>query len=159
MQIPKLFKVTHWGIATVVVLNAFILKSGDPPHRYLGYTALGLVLVRGVFSFKYKTEFVFSFSELKRFIKSLFRMSPLDYEPKRNPLASYVYVFIWLCVVCLALSGWLMGLDAFWGDETLEEIHEIISNILLALVAMHLFGMLTDFIFHKRKPWKKMLKG
>ena len=86
-------------------------------------------------------------------------MSPLDYEPKRNPLASYVYVFIWLCVVCLALSGWLMGLDAFWGDETLEEIHEIISNILLALVAMHLFGMLTDFIFHKRKPWKKMLKG
>lgn len=159
MQIPKLFKVTHWGIATVVVLNAFILESGDPPHRYLGYTALGLVLVRGVFSFKYKTEFVFSFSELKRFIKSLFRMSPLDYEPKRNPLASYVYVFIWLCVVCLALSGWLMGLDAFWGDETLEEIHEIISNILLALVAMHLFGMLTDFIFHKRKPWKKMLKG
>ena len=159
MQIPKLFKVTHWGIATVVVLNAFILESGEPPHRYLGYTALGLVLVRGVFSFKYKTEFVFSFSELKRFIKSLFRMSPLDYEPKRNPLASYVYVFIWLCVVCLALSGWLMGLDAFWGDETLEEIHEIISNILLALVAMHLFGMLTDFIFHKRKPWKKMLKG
>ena len=159
MKIPKLFKLTHWGIAIVVVLNAFILESGDPPHRYLGYTALGLVLARAVFSFKYKTDFVFSLSELKRFIKSLLRMSPLDYEPKRNPLASYVYIFIWLCDVGLAFTGWLMGLDAFWGDETLEEVHEIISNILLALVAMHLMGMLTDFIFHKRKPWKKMLKG
>ena len=54
MQIPKLFKVTHWGIATVVVLNAFILESGDPPHRYLGYTALGLVLVRGVLALNIK---------------------------------------------------------------------------------------------------------
>ena len=158
MKIPGLVKFIHWGVVVVIVLNSFILEAGDPPHRYLGYTAIALVILRLLYGFKYDSHFTFNLSKLKAFIVSLIKFNPQDYGEQRNPLASYVYVLIWVCVGALALTGWLMGLDAFWGDETIEEIHEIISNILLGLVVAHLIGMLTDFYFHKRKPWLKMLK-
>lgn len=60
--------------------------------------------------------------------------------------------------VCF-VSGWMQGLDAFWGDESLEEIHKFIGNALMGLVAIHLIGIARDAIIHKRKSWMSMVDG
>jgi cytochrome b len=52
-----------------------------------------------------------------------------------------------------------MGLDRFWGNQTLEDIHEIISNVLLALVCVHLSGVFLDSFTSKRKTWMVMITG
>ncbi|MGE5086203.1 MAG: cytochrome b/b6 domain-containing protein [Bacillota bacterium] len=160
---PKTVRLIHWAIAILVTLNLFILEEGDPPHRYIGYAAVFLVAIRFFYGFTTKTEASFqrlplSFRELKRFLAAKARFEKIDY-PGHNPAASWVYILIWLCILCLAITGFMMGLDRFWGDETLEEIHELFSNAVLALVVIHFIGIALDSIQYKRKTWLGMITG
>ena len=160
---PYYIRIIHWIIALTVVLNIFILEEGDPPHRNLGYLALGLVLVRFFLGFINKKKNLFpalplKWSDIKTHATSHFNGPPVDYEG-HTPLASVVYVLIWICLIGLAISGWMLGLDAFWGDETLEEIHGAISTGLEVLVVIHFIGIALDSYFWKRKTWMSMIKG
>jgi len=40
-------------------------------------------------------------------------------------------------VLGLGLSGWMQTLDAFWGEEWLQDIHLILGNTLIGLVGLH----------------------
>lgn len=103
-------------------------------HRYLGYTALSVVLFRILISNKKKVTYY-------------------------NPKAKYVYWSIWACIFSLATTGFMMGLDYFWGSQRLEDIHNVISNILLGLVFIHLCGVFLDAWINKRKTWMVMITG
>lgn len=76
-----------------------------------------------------------------------------------NPKAVYVYYAIWAMIAGLGVSGFMMGLDRFWGNQTLEDIHEAISNLLLVLVTLHLFGVFFDAYKNKRRTWMLMISG
>lgn len=160
---PYYIRLIHWVIAIIVVLDIFILEEGDPPHRILGYIALGLVIIRFFLGIVSKKKNLFpalplKLNDIKTQITSHLKGKPHDYEG-HTPLASVVYVLIWICLIGLAISGWMMGLDAFWGDETLEEIHSIISDGLYVLVIIHFIGIAFDSYFFKRKSWMTMFKG
>lgn len=160
---PYYIRLIHWIIAIIVVLDIFILEEGDPPHRILGYVALGMVAIRFILGFVDKGHVKWSalplkFSEIKKQITSHFTGKHVDYEG-HTPLASWIYILIWMCIIALAVTGWMMGLDAFWGDETLEEIHGAISNGLEVLVVIHFIGIAVDSYLFKRKTWMAMFKG
>lgn len=160
---PYYIRLIHWIIALTVILNIFFLEEGDPPHRILGYIAVGLVIARfflGVTDKKNQRfpALTLRWSAIKKQITSHFNGKPVDYEG-HTPLASLVYVLIWGCLIALAISGWMMGLDAFWGDETLEDIHGAISNGLEILVIIHFIGIAVDSYTFKRKTWLSMIKG
>lgn len=59
----------------------------------------------------------------------------------------------------VALSGWLMTTDAFWGQGWLEEIHEVLSNGLLVLIALHVAGVIIESIRHRENLVKAMITG
>ena len=134
LRLAPVFRILHWSVALVVVLNSFVLEEGDPPHRYLGYACFSFVVIR-LFLFKKRTV------------------------PHYNPKAKYLYWAIWLCIGALASTGFMMGLDQFWGNETLENIHELISNILLGFVFIHLSGVFFDAFQNKRRTWMVMITG
>ena len=156
-------RILHWTIAGAVLLNLFILESGDPPHQWAGYTAFAAFFLRFIWgfiggelsrfrSFPIHPREVFSFS------KSLALWKPREY-PGHNPLASLAYFAIWACVAGLGISGWMMGLDRYWGEEWLEEIHANIGLALQVLLGIHLFGVAIDACLHRRKSWMAMIDG
>lgn len=156
----KYTRFIHWTVATIVLLNAFVLEEGDPPHRYLGYVAVALVILRGIIGFKgmkYERFSNFPIGEWKEFLQTHFKRT--HHYIGHNPLASLTYFFVWGCILVLGLTGWMMGLDAFFGDDTLEEIHIYASNSLLFLVAVHLVGIAVDSILYKKKTWLAMITG
>ncbi len=157
-------RIIHWGIALIVFLNLFVLEGGDLPHEWFGYAAAAFVLIRifwgikgGVFSrfvnFPLKPTQVFQFLK-----QDFFSRKSIPYKG-HNPLASLVYILIWLLIICLAISGWMMGLDAFWGSDWLEETHEYFSLALEFLIIFHLVGILIDSIKYKRRTWLAMITG
>jgi cytochrome b len=159
---PLWLRGLHWLIAIIIILNAFVLEDGDPPHRYLGYVAFAAVLIRflmgfigiGVVSFKH---FPLGLSNIKHFLSTHFKKTH-SYEG-HNPLASWVYIVIWILVLLLGVTGWMLGLDYFFGDETIEDIHSLFSDALIVLVIIHLIGIGIDAILYKRKTWMGMING
>ncbi len=148
-------RLLHWLVAIPVALNFFI-DGGDLPHEILGYVALGGVLVRFIWGFISRdhanfNSFPLSWQEVKR--------SHTQSYPGHNPLASWTYILIWICVILLGITGFMMGLDAYWGEEWLEDLNEQLSTALSALVILHFLGIILDGIKHKRKTWLGMITG
>ncbi len=84
-----------------------------------------------------------SFSHIKIFLKKS-SLTPRAAVFGHNPAACFVYFGIWITVFCLGFSGWMMGLDAFWGEEWLEEVHGIFAKVMMVLVSLHLIGIAMD---------------
>lgn len=132
---PWSIRLIHWGLALVIILDTFFVE--DEAHRYLGYAGAGLIILRLFLGFTLKAKIP---------------------EP-RNKMALTVYFLIWTDVIALAVTGWMLGLDAYFGDEQIETIHTQLSNFLIALVIIHLIGMVLDAIRNQRKTWMGMISG
>ncbi len=157
-----LTRIIHWAIALPVLLN-FFLEGGDSIHKVLGYIALAGLVVRIIWGLVSQDKahvkfFLIKTSDIKDHLLSMAQNKVKDY-PGHNPLASVTYIIIWILVGLLGISGYMRGLDAFWGEEWLENLHESFSNILVVLVFCHLAGIIWDGIKYKRKTWKGMITG
>jgi cytochrome b len=156
-------RLIHWVIAVAVILNLWVLEEGDDPHQISGYVALAATSLRIIWGFwggpqSRFSAFPVSFFQLRTFIRNRGTQSP-DQYPGHNPLASLVYLGVWFCILGLGLTGFMMGLDAFWGDETLESIHGAIANVMQGLVVLHLLGIIMDSMKFRRSTWLSMFTG
>lgn len=155
-------RLSHWLIAIPIMLDFFI-EGGDISHKVLGYIALVVTCFRFVWGFITKDEA--SFSSFPLHVKKTYEYAINTftknkiYYPGHNPLASWVYICMWILVVFLGITGFMMGLDRFWGEDWLEELHEIFSNCLLVLVVFHILGLILDSWKFKRKTWLGMFTG
>lgn len=157
---PLSVRLIHWALAAVIVLDMFWLE--DDLHNYAGYFGVLLIVLRLIIGIRGKgierlSSLPLKFSDFKFYLR--YHLAGKAHYEGHNPAASLVYLLMWLLVVLLAISGWMMGLDAFWGDERLHNIHELLSNSLLVLIILHLFGILLDAFIYKRKTWMAMISG
>lgn len=157
-------RVLHWGLAIIVLLNLFWFEEGDEVHRWVGYAAVGIVVARMLLGFwglphERFGGFPLGFQSLKKFILGVFRGSKAESFSGHNPLASWIYILMWLAVIALGVTGWMMGLDRFFGDDLLNEIHAKISDFMIALIVLHMVGMLFDSFRYRRHTWLSMFTG
>jgi cytochrome b len=62
-------------------------------------------------------------------------------------------------VLSLGLTGWMQGLDAFWGDEWLEELHEGLAATLQGLVLLHVGAALLMSHLERTNLIRAMITG
>ncbi len=155
-------RLIHWLIAIPVILNYF-LETGDMPHKVVGYLSLFGLLLRalmgiwsqGTANFK---NLPLKKEEVKKFLQFLFDRKFQAY-PGHNPLASWTYIFIWLNVLFLGISGFMMGMDQFWGLDWPEDLHRFFSYTMQVLLFLHLLGLALDSIKYKRVSFLAMITG
>ena len=67
-------------------------------------------------------------------------------QPERhlghNPLGGWMVLALLIQLLALALTGWLYQTDAFWGEAWLADLHAALGWTLLALIALHVAGVL-----------------
>jgi cytochrome b len=77
-----------------------------------------------------------------------------------NPLGGVMVVGLLVTLLGICVSGWMMTLDIFWGDERLEELHEIAANLLVfGLVLLHLAGVLFTSLSERVNRVRAMITG
>lgn len=150
-------------MALAIITNLYILEQGDPPHRYLGYAVVGTVFLRllyGLIKNDYTSikNFPLSIKNLKVYLTDKLKHKDNHYVG-HNPAASVVYVLMWALVVLLGLSGFMMGTDFFFGEDWVQDSHELFSILMQILIVSHFVGMAMDYIQFKKKTWLKMFKG
>ena len=123
---------SHWYVALAIVTNLYLLEQGDEPHRYLGYTIVAVIVLRLIYGLKKNINI---------------------------PTAFWVYKLMWLIVMLLGISGFMMQTDYFFGEDWLQDVHKIFSIVMQILIVSHIAGLTIDYLLFKRKLWLKMIKG
>lgn len=157
----RVVRFVHWSVATLVLANFFI-ESG-PRHRYIGYLAVALVALRLVWGFTSSGYARFSrwWPGIREIITYL-RQTMAGNAPRYlgiNPMGASMAVLLWLLIASLGVTGWMTGLDAYWGEEWLEDLHETLAYVLLACVSIHVSSVIAVSIRNRENLPKAMLTG
>lgn len=142
-------------------------------HAFFGSIfALALILrvFWGLFGTKYSRFKDFSFSGLFGYFFATFG-GKREHFIGHNPASSVAIIFILaLGLICVILGFLTLGVSGSSGvfaflEGEFESIafvpkaHEILANILLGIVCVHILGALIDFIFFKGEALKSMVTG
>lgn len=64
-----------------------------------------------------------------------------------------------LLVAAICASGWMMTTDAYWGVAWVQKAHEFLTDSLLALLALHVGGVVVASVRHRENLVLAMLTG
>lgn len=157
-------RIFHWLLAATVFTNFFINDDGNKWHRYTGYVACALIAFRFIWGFFSKNpyshprHFFPSIRSVKNFIKLKIK-NPSERTIEHNPIAGLVMILMCLLVLILGLSGWMSRLDAFWGEDWVEEWHEITAQILMITVLVHVLSVFVESFLQKENLIASMIHG
>ncbi len=153
----------HWSLVTCVALNLWLLEEGDPPHEWVGYAAMALVVLRVFWGFVGTRHARFADfwptpARLREHLRAL-RRGDHPPTPGHNPLGALMMLGLMGLVLLLGFTGWLQGTDRFWGNEALETLHEWLADGLLALAGLHAAAALLVGRLERTRLIKAMFTG
>jgi cytochrome b len=142
-------------------------------HRYSGYTLLGLLIFRIYWGFAGSSSARFSkFLRSPRGLIAYLRESREGHRHAgHNPLGGWsvaAMLTLMLAQVAIGLfvsdvdgleSGPLSHLVSFDTSRTLAEIHEIVFNVILTLIALHVAAILFYLLVKRDNLVSPMLTG
>ncbi len=143
-----LVRLIHWGLALTILLNGAIIDEESTVHEWVGYVAVGLVATRliwGLFGPRYARLSAFPPNPAAA-LRHLVALSKGDkiVHLSHNPLGALMVYNIWMTVLALGATGYMMGTMQFFGVEWVEEAHEIAFNWLLVSIVLHVGGVIFD---------------
>lgn len=146
-------RLIHWSIALIVPASWWTAEEGYlEAHQYLGLTALVLVLTRLLWGFVGSPQARFSdFLRGPRAVLAYWRGEPSP-TPGHNPAGGWSVMALWLVLLAQILTGTVNSDDVlFTGpfhhlfesgtSDALAGFHELLFNVLVALVALHVLAV------------------
>lgn len=156
-------RIFHWLLAFSFA-GAYLTAEMDEwrwIHTTLGYTMAALVGFRILWGFV-GTDYAKFASFLRgpqatlAYVKSLFSGRPQHFTG-HNPAGGVAIILILGIAMAVAVSGWL--LYARHAGEWMEDVHELVANLMLVLVLVHIGGVLIASVMHRENLVKAMITG
>lgn len=134
-------RVFHWSLVACVLADYFVIDDGEPLHQWTGYLACALVAARIVWGFIGSTharfaDFFPTPRRLRLHLRAL-RAGEPDEHLGHNPLGALMMLALMTLVLALGVTGYLQTTDAFWGDEAMQDLHEVLASSLVTLAGLH----------------------
>lgn len=137
----RFVRLFHWSVASLFLLDFWVLEAGDPSHEWAGYAIGFLLLGRVLWGFmgSHNARFSSFFPTPGRIRQHLTTMREASFDPAEghNPLGGAMVLFLMLMLTGVAISGWLLTWDSFWGEGWLEDLHELLANVVMGAVVIH----------------------
>jgi len=152
----------HWSLAICIFLNYYFTEEGEQTHQIVGYVAASLVIARLFWGFITKSPY----SQFKAWLPT--PSSVINYlknfkqRPRfltHNPLAAMMMIYLMTMVIALGITGFMMDTDRFFGEEWLEQIHELLAHGLMLGVCGHIIGALHESYHTKENLIASMIHG
>jgi cytochrome b len=143
-----LVRVMHWTIATGFIANAAFTNPEHQLHHLIGYTIAGLVALRVVWGFAGPrharfTDFPPSATASLEQIGEMVT-GRRNIHRGHSPLGALMIYNLLACLAGLALTGWMMGTDAWFGIKWVKDLHETIATWAELSVAAHVAAVIFE---------------
>lgn len=173
---------------TIAYFSAEVIEDEDI-HELTGYIILGLIVFRvlwGVIGSRYArfSQFVYGKQRVVSYVRSLMRAEPEHYYG-HNPAGGWVIIVMLVLLSLISYSG--LELMATEGEGPLagqsisliqpayadsdvddvedaahefwEEVHEILTNLMLLVIAAHIAGVVVSSGLHEENLVRAMITG
>lgn len=170
-------RLTHWGLVITMALSWWSAENGEMAvHSYSGFTLLGLLIFRVYWGFHGGSTALFrQFLHGPQSVLSYLRGSQPDapslYQPGHTPLGGWS-VMLLLLLLCSQVSTGLFAVDvdglesgplsryiSFDAARIAAQSHEILFNLLLAMVVIHIGAIVFYLLIRKTNLILPMLNG
>jgi cytochrome b len=153
----------HW-----LMVGGFALAwlTGDSEtfrlvHVFAGATVLAVATFRlpwGVIGSRYARfrDFVHGPAAVRNYLLSVLRLQPAEHLG-HNPAGGWAIVLLLGLGILTGLAGWATYSDL--GGHWLEELHEGLATTMLAVVVVHVAGVLTGSLLHGENLVRAMVNG
>lgn len=156
-------RIFHWSLVASFTIAFFTAESERlrDIHVLAGYTLAGLIAFRLVWGFvgggySRFAEFLPTPQKLIDYLKSLLQGNP-QHHVGHNPAGAVAIFLLLACGVVASFSGWAVYEDV--GGHFVEELHEGASNGMLAIVVIHIAGVIVSSWLHRENLVLAMLTG
>jgi cytochrome b len=153
----------HWTVVAGCVFNLAVFTDGKGAHRWIGYAVALALVVRVIWGFvgtRYArfSDFVPGPSALVVYIKALVQGKAPRFLG-HNPAGAVMMLALMVLLAGVSLTGWMLTLDAWFGNDGLEELHEALANAILAFAGLHVAAALFESWKHGENLVKSMITG
>jgi cytochrome b len=156
-------RVFHW-LMVASFFGAYVSAESERwrlVHVSLGYTMFGLVafrLVWGLLGTRHArfANFVRGPAAVLRYLRSLLRGEP-EHHLGHNPAGALAIVALLALTVGVAATGWASYNE--FGGNWLGEAHELAANLMMAVVAVHVTGVVVSMWLHHENLVGAMVHG
>ena len=143
-----LVRLIHWSLALTILVNGALTDAEGKLHEWVGYVALALVGIRLVWAFIGPRHARFSAfppspARAIRYVRAVIG-GDKTVHLSHNPLGALMAYNLWLTVIVLGVTGYMMTTLRFFGIDWVEEAHELAFNWLLLSIALHIAGVAFD---------------
>ena len=157
-------RLLHWALVLSFALGwATTTRWLGAWHLAVGWAALAIVAARIAWGFAGPR-----YARFAQFVRgpgatlAYARRVLAGREPRHlghNPLGGWMVLALFAWIGGLALTGWLYTTDRYWGDETVERVHELFAWSLIGLVAVHVIGVVVAGRRHRENLVRAMVDG
>jgi cytochrome b len=132
-------------------------------HEATGYVIIVLLGVRIVWGFVGSTharfaDFVYRPSRVVGYLADTARLRARRYLG-HNPAGGAMVVALLVVLAATAGSGFAMTTEAFHDAHWVEEVHEVMANVAILLVGLHLAGVAVASLEHRENLVRAMITG
>ncbi|MBF9036085.1 cytochrome B [Rhodobacterales bacterium HKCCE2091] len=145
-----LLRVFHWSVVVLFTANALFTDPDEGLHRWIGYAIAALVALRVAWGLVGPRRARFS-DFLPRPGAVLAQLSDIATGRRRvhlghTPLGALMILNLLVTLAAICATGWMMGTDAFWGVEWVEEAHEALVTWAELSVVAHVAAVIWESV-------------
>lgn len=156
-------RILHWLLVGAIAAAWITSERTGSSHEYVGYAAGAIVALRLVWGFignRYARfrQFVRAPAVTLGYLDAVVRARAARHIG-HNPLGGWMVLALLGCVALLTLTGWALTTDLLWGYAWPVLVHVAIAWLLVALIAMHVSGVLLTSWQHRENLVAAMVTG
>lgn len=156
-------RIFHWSLVLSFGAAWFTPQSSEAIHRWAGYVAAALILLRllwGVLGTPYArfSRFVRHPAAVVRYLLAILGGREVRHVG-HNPAGGAMVLALMTAMAATALSGWMMTTETYYGVEWVETAHSLSAHGLLLLVFIHIGGVVLASLRHRENLVGAMVTG
>lgn len=158
-----LVRLFHWSLVGAFALAYATAEEVQQVHEIAGYTIAALLALRIVWGFVGPqharfADFVRPPGEVLRFLADSLRLKARRHIG-HNPAGGAMVLALIAAIAGICVTGYMMETLAYRDAKWLEELHEVLANGTLALIFLHVAGVLLASFEHKENLVAAMFTG